>query len=67
MTQQSQPHRLKELLLDRLDGTTAQGLFDQLAGAQCQSSVLEFLDELEEISSKVQACSMTLVTIKILK
>ena len=54
MLQQPQLQRLKELLLDQLDVTTAQGLFDQLAGAQCQSSVLELLDELEEISSKVQ-------------
>ena len=34
--------------------TTAQGLFDQLAGVQCQISVLELFDELEEISSKIQ-------------
>ncbi len=54
MLQQPQLQKLKGLLFDQLDVTTAQVLFDQLAGAQCQSSVLELLDELEEISSKVQ-------------
>jgi hypothetical protein len=53
MLQQPQLQRLKGLLFEQLDVTTAQGLFDQLAEAQCQGSVLELLDELEEISSKV--------------
>lgn len=54
MPQQSQPHKLKELLFDQLDETTAQRLVDQLTEAQGQSHVLELLGELGEISTKIQ-------------
>ena len=54
MTYPTQLHRLKELLADQLDVTTAQSLFCQLAETQYSSPVLELLDELVEISSKVQ-------------
>ena len=53
MSRPPQPHRLKELLFDQLDATTAQGLFDQLSEAHNQNLVLELLDELREVSSKV--------------
>ena len=54
MSQQAQSQRLKELLFDQLDVATAQGLFSQLAEAQDPAAVLDLLDELGEISSKVQ-------------
>jgi hypothetical protein len=54
MSQQPQPHRLEELLIDQLDLATAQNLVSQLAETQCQTPVLELLDELGEISSKIQ-------------
>ncbi len=54
MAKPSQPDRLKTLLLDHLDVTTAQGIFRQLTEAQDPNPVLELLDELGEISSKVQ-------------
>ena len=54
MSQSTQPHRLQELLLDQMDVRTAEGLFAQLAEAQNQNLVLELLDELKEISNKVQ-------------
>ena len=54
MTQQSQSQRLEKLLVDRIDLTTAQNLVNQLADIQCQSALLELLDELGEISSKIQ-------------
>ena len=54
MSQSSQPDRLKELFLDQLDAATAQGLLDQLSQSPHQASVLELLDELGEISSKIQ-------------
>ena len=54
MLQQSQPQRLEELLVDQLDLTTAQNLVSQLAKIQCQSAILELLDELGEVSFKIQ-------------
>ncbi|TFG60417.1 MAG: hypothetical protein E4H32_08660, partial [Nitrospirales bacterium] len=54
MPQQSQSQRLEKLLVDQIDLTTAQNLVGQLADIQCQSAILELLDELGEISSKIQ-------------
>ncbi|TFG61197.1 MAG: hypothetical protein E4H32_07655, partial [Nitrospirales bacterium] len=54
MPQQSQSQRLEKLLVDQIDLTTAQNLVGQLADIQCQSTILELLDELGEISSKIQ-------------
>ena len=54
MLQQSQPQRLEELLVDQLDLTTAQNLVNQLAKIQCQNAILELLDELGEVSFKIQ-------------
>ena len=54
MSQQSHAQRLKALFFDRLDGVTAQSLFNQLAEGQCQSAVFELCEELGEISSKIQ-------------
>ncbi len=54
MTRQSQSQRLEKLLVDQIDLTTAQNLVGQLADIQCQSTILELLDELGEISSKIQ-------------
>ena len=41
-------------MLDQMDVRTAEGLFAQLAEARNQDLVLELLDELREISNKVQ-------------
>ena len=54
MPDQSPPTRLEALLTDQLDLTTAQNLVNQLAEIRCQSSVLELLDELGGVSSKIQ-------------
>ena len=54
MSHQPQLTRLEALLTDQLDLMTAQNLVSQLAEIQCQSSVLELLDELGEVSSKIQ-------------
>ncbi|MEO8327096.1 MAG: hypothetical protein ABI618_14675, partial [Nitrospirota bacterium] len=45
---------LHELLVDRLDATTAQGLDEQLRDPRLRVPVLELLIELQEISSKIQ-------------
>ena len=45
---------LHELLVDRLDATTAHGLDEQLADPRLRVPVLELLIELKEISSKIQ-------------
>ena len=54
MANASQPDRLKTLLLDHLDATTVQRILSQLSQAQEPNPVLELLEELGEISSKVQ-------------
>lgn len=46
-------------MLDQLDATTAEGLFNQLTEARTQSLVLELLDELREISGKVQGVAVS--------
>ncbi|GJL69675.1 MAG: hypothetical protein NPIRA06_23100 [Nitrospirales bacterium] len=45
---------LHELLVDRLDATTAHGLDEQLVDPRLRVPVLELLIELKEISSKIQ-------------
>src|SRR5680860_862646 len=45
---------LHELLVDRLDATTAHGLNEQLRDPRLRVPVLELLIELKEISSKIQ-------------
>ncbi|MDT3778438.1 VWA domain-containing protein [Nitrospira sp. MA-1] len=45
---------LHELLVDRLDATTAQGLDEQLVDPRLRVPILELLIELKEISSKIQ-------------
>lgn len=54
MTQQFQSQRLEKLFVDQIDLTTAQNLVSQLADIQCESALLELIDELGEISSKIQ-------------
>ena len=54
MSQQSQSSRLDELLRDHLDSSTAQTLGSKLLAIKGQSPVLELLDELGEVSSKIQ-------------
>ncbi|MEX0829935.1 MAG: VWA domain-containing protein [Nitrospirales bacterium] len=54
MSPQSQPQRLETLLVDQIDLATAQNLVSQLADIQCESALLELIDELGEISSKIQ-------------
>ncbi len=54
MSKSSQPNSLKELFIDQLDATTAQDLLNQLGQSPHQASVLELLEELGEISSKIQ-------------
>jgi nitric oxide reductase NorD protein len=44
-----------ELLLDRLDTATAQLLYEQLRETRHESPVLDLLNELKEISSKIQS------------
>ncbi|MEJ2230702.1 MAG: VWA domain-containing protein [Nitrospirales bacterium] len=45
---------LQELFLDRLDTATAQLLYEKLREADHRAPVLELLNELKEISSKIQ-------------
>ncbi len=54
MPQQNQKQRLEEILIDQLDRKTAKDVVSQLADTQYQAPVLELLDELEGISSKIQ-------------
>lgn len=51
---QTQLQRLEKLLVDQIDLRTAQSLFSQIAEVQGQATILELLDELGEISSKIQ-------------
>ena len=56
MSIQPQPlSRLEELLKDHLDPNSSQRLVRQLAEIQAQSQVVDLLEELGEISSKVQS------------
>ena len=52
--QPQQHRRLQEILQDRLDQTTAQSVVDQMAELPSSGPVLELLEELGEISLKVQ-------------
>ncbi|MDH5776539.1 MAG: hypothetical protein OEZ57_16685, partial [Nitrospirota bacterium] len=54
MMQQTQLQRLEKLLVDQIDLRTAQNLVSQIADLQCPTTILELLDELGEISSKIQ-------------
>ena len=54
MSPQPSAQKLKGLLFDRLDETTAHCLLARLADFQGQSHVFELLSELGEISSKIQ-------------
>ncbi len=50
----TQLQRLEKLLVDQIDPRTAQNLVSQIAEGQVQSTILELLEELGEISSKIQ-------------
>ncbi|MDH5774895.1 MAG: hypothetical protein OEZ57_08260, partial [Nitrospirota bacterium] len=54
MMQQTHIQRLEKLFVDQIDLGTAQNLVSQIADLQCPATILELLEELGEISSKIQ-------------
>ncbi len=54
MSSPTPKNELQELLLDRLDTSTAQLLYEKLEGDHNCAPILELLSELKEISSKIQ-------------